>query len=29
MVWLHIFFLVALLSTVGWLGWLGWMYDRD
>ena len=29
MTWLHVFFLVALLSTVGWLGWLGWMYDRD
>jgi len=29
MLWLHIFFLVALLSAVGCLGWLGWMYDRD
>ena len=28
MTYLHILFLVALLSAVVWIGWLAWMFDR-
>jgi hypothetical protein len=26
---LHVVFLAALVSAVGWLAWLAWTYDRD